>query len=108
MNFANLSAVRIMTGCNRAKPIAALAACELASLAVARGASMHLALRAAQLCKTAVLPFCPSTHSYDPHGCGECRCCREHSPAGYGFQSRAARSKLADSPSLAIPVRNAG
>ena len=51
----------------RAKPIAALAACELASLAL------------------------PSTHSY-----------------GYGFQSRAARTKLADSPWLAIPVRNAG
>ena len=165
----------------RAKPIAALAACELASLAVTRGASMHLALRAAcRLRKTAVLPFCPSTHSYDLHGrrecrrcmehspadlhgCRECRCCMEHSPAGYGFyrelllhsqyfrhpwrsQSRAARScrsvvaihspdlgwmqlverrgyrarqsvtnvievrdrRLTDSPSSAIPSRNAG
>jgi hypothetical protein len=165
----------------RAKPIAALAACELASLAVTRGASMHLALRAAcRLRKTAVLPFCPSTHSYDLHGrrecrrcmehspaglhgCRECRCCMEHSPAGYGFyrelllhsqyfrdpwrsQSRAARScrrvagiaypdrstmqliarracratlsassaaevwtrLLTDSPSSAIPSRNAG
>jgi hypothetical protein len=86
---------------------------------------MHLALRAAQLCKTAVLPFCPSTDSYGPQGCGKCRCCREHSLAGYGHywelllhsqyfrhpwrsQSRAARSKLADSPSSAITVRNAG
>jgi hypothetical protein len=33
----------------------------------------------------------PSTHSY-----------------GYEFQSRAARDKLDSSPSLAIPVRNAG
>ena len=49
----------------RAKPIAALAACELASLAVTRSASMHFALRAAlQLRKTAVLPFCHSTHSH--------------------------------------------
>ena len=49
----------------RAKPIAALAACELASLAVARSASMHFALRAAlQLRKTAVLPFCHSTHRH--------------------------------------------
>lgn len=70
------------TACQRAKPIAALAACELASLAVTRGASMHLALRAAcRLRKTAVLPFCPSTHSYDLHGCRECRRCMEHSPA---------------------------
>jgi hypothetical protein len=71
------------TACQRAKPIAALAACELASLAVTRGASMHLALRAAcGLRKTAVLPFCPSTHSYDLHGRRECRRCMEHSPAG--------------------------
>jgi hypothetical protein len=70
------------TACQRAKPIAALAACELASLAVTRGASMHLALRAAcGLRKTAVLPFCPSTHSYDLHGRRECRRCMEHSPA---------------------------
>jgi len=47
-----------------AEPIAALAALKLASLAVTRGTSMYLALRAAlQLRKTAVLPFCPSTHS---------------------------------------------
>jgi len=61
-----------------AEPIAALAALKLASLAVTRGTSMYLALRAAlQLRKTAVLPFCPSTHS-----------------KGYEFRSRAARDKL--------------
>jgi hypothetical protein len=52
-----------------AKPIAALDALKLASLAVTRGTSLYLALRAAlQLRKTAVLPFCPSTHS-PRYGC---------------------------------------
>jgi hypothetical protein len=52
------------TDAMRAEPIAALAALKLASLAVTRGTSMCLALRAAlQLRKTAVLPFCQSTHS---------------------------------------------
>src|SRR4029453_19024750 len=51
-----------------------MAACELASLAVTRSASMHFALRAAlQLRKTAVLPFCHSTHS-QCYGCSERRC----------------------------------
>jgi hypothetical protein len=52
------------TDAMHAEPIAALDALKLASLAVTRGTSMCLALRAAlQLRKTAVLPFCPSTHS---------------------------------------------
>ena len=53
------------TDAMHADPIAALAALKLASLDVTRGTSMYLALRAAlQLRKTAVLPFCPSTHRY--------------------------------------------
>jgi hypothetical protein len=45
--------------------VAALDALKLASLAVTRDTSLYLALRAAlQLRKTAVLPFCPSTHRY--------------------------------------------
>jgi hypothetical protein len=52
------------TDAMHADPIAALDALKLASLAVTRGTSMYLALRAAlQLRKTAVLPFCQSTHS---------------------------------------------
>jgi hypothetical protein len=71
--------------CLRAKPIAALAALKRVSLAVARSASMHFALRAAlQLRKTPVLPFCHSSHSY-----------------GYDFRSRAARYVFYHSPSLA-------
>ena len=181
MGMTKADSAALNAAAPRAKPIAALAACELASLAVALGTSMYLALRAAmQLRKTAVLPFCPSTHCYDLHGCRECRRCMEHSPAdlhgcrecrcrterspaGYGFywelllhsqyfrhpwrsQSRAARScrsvvaihspdlgwmqlverrgyrarqsvtnvievrdrRLTDSPSSAIPSRNAG
>jgi hypothetical protein len=47
-----------------AEPIAALDALKLVSLAVTRGTSIYLALRAAlQLRKTAVLPFCQSTQS---------------------------------------------
>src|SRR5512145_452087 len=85
MMFPRFSAHGENTQCRRDKPIAALAACELASIVVALSTSMYFALRAAsRLCKTAVLPFCPSTHSY-----------------GYGFQSRTARIKLADSPCLA-------
>ena len=57
------------TDAMHADPIAALDALKLASLAVTRGTSMCLALRAAmQLRKTAVLPFCPSTHS-PRYGC---------------------------------------
>jgi len=63
-----------------ADPIAALAVLKLASLVVSRGTSLYLALRAAlQLRKTAVLPFCQSTHS----------------PC-YEFPSRTARDKLED------------
>jgi hypothetical protein len=52
------------TDAMHANPIAALDALKPASLAVTRGTSVCLALRAAlQLRKTAVLPFCPSTHS---------------------------------------------
>ena len=52
------------TNAMHADPIAALDALKLASLAVTRGTSIYLALRAAlQLRKTAVLPFCQSTHS---------------------------------------------
>jgi hypothetical protein len=92
MMHGNIHPLRTDTPCKRANPIAALAALKLASLAVALGTSMYLALRAAwQLRKTAVLPFCHSSHSY-----------------GYDFRSRAARSKLNSSPSLAIPLRIAG
>ena len=53
------------TDAMHADPIAALDALKLASLAVTRGTSVYLALRAAfQLRKTAVLPVCPSTHRY--------------------------------------------
>ena len=52
------------TDAMHADPIAALDALKLVSLAVTRGTSIYLALRAAlQLRKTAVLPFCQSTHS---------------------------------------------
>ena len=91
MNLQGNRSMFSTTRCVRAKPIAALAALKLGSLAL------------------------PSTHSDDPHGRGECRRCREHSPAGYEFywewllhsqyfrrpwrsQSRAARSKLDSSP----------
>jgi hypothetical protein len=61
-----------------ADPIAALDALKLVSLVVTRGTSVYLALRAAlQLRKTAILPFCQSTHSHR-----------------YGFPSRTARDKL--------------
>jgi len=80
-----------------AEPITALDALKLASLAVTRGTSMYLALRAAlQLRKTAVLPFCPSTHSH------------RYGPSSMDLGSRAARDDLDSAQSLAIPERNAG
>src|SRR5688572_30305400 len=75
MGIKSLTVYARGTGAMHAEPIAALAALKLASLAVTRDTSLYLALRAAlQLRKTAVLPFCPSTHS-----------------PRYEFQSRAAR-----------------
>jgi len=72
------------TDAMHADPIAALDALELASLAVTRRTSLYLALRAAlQLRKTAVLPFCPSTHRY------------RYGPFLLKMGSRAARDDLA-------------